>query len=374
MNRPTGCLLAIMLIFSLSSSALAQQKTENLILITLDGVRPQEIFGGLDLNILKAVTKKGAVQETPLYLKYWAATSEERRLKVMPFFWGTLMKQHGSIAGNRNLGSTVKVTNQHRFSYPGYAEILTGQAHDDVINSNDPKRNPYITVMEFLKRKLRLDVSQVAAFASWEIMDWIVEHEAGAITSNAGFEAYEHPDLKIRELGKLQFETVTPWNSVRHDIYTFRFAMAHLQTYQPRVLYLALGETDDWAHDGRYDRVLETLTRTDTYLQQLWEFLQRHENYQGKTTILMTTDHGRGMTAANWTDHGKKIEEAQYIWLAIISPDNDLRGEWKNVETIYQNQIAATLCRYLAFDYRENNRLAGLPIERLFPKTMGIGH
>ena len=39
--------------------------------------------------------------------------------------------------------------------------------------------------------------------------------------------------------------------------------MAHLRRAQPRVLYLALGETDDWAHDGRYDRVLETYARTD---------------------------------------------------------------------------------------------------------------
>ena len=84
------------------------------------------------------------------------------------------MTEHGSIAGNRARGSAVRVTNRHRFSYPGYAEILVGEAHDDVIDSNDKRRNPYPTVLEFLKGKLGLDKRQVAAFASWDTFDWIV--------------------------------------------------------------------------------------------------------------------------------------------------------------------------------------------------------
>jgi len=363
MMRP---ILILALLLTPAASASAQHKTENVILITLDGARTQEIFGGLDLAILRSLIKKGPVEDAPLYKRYWAATPQQRREKLMPFFWGTLMKHQGSIAGNRNLGSAVEVTNGHRFSYPGYSEILTGQAHDDVINSNDKRRNPYTTVLEFLKRKLRLDTKEVAAFASWDTMDWIVEHQAGAISSNAGFEEYEHPDSSVRELSKLQFETVTPWDSVRHDVYTFRFAMAHLKTYQPRVLYLSLGETDDWAHDGRYDRVLAALERTDAYLKELWEFLQNHDRYRDKTTILITVDHGRGRTPKDWKDHGKKVKEAQYIWLAIVSPDSPLRGEWTNAETIYQNQIAATLCRFLNLDYSENNPQAGKPVARLF--------
>lgn len=360
---------AILLVFVFPTAwveAAAEGRTENVILITLDGARTQEIFGGLDLEVLKAVTKKGKIEDTETYKKFWAPTPELRREKVMPFFWGTLMKHEGSIAGNQALGSTVRVTNGMRFSYPGYSEILTGQAHDDVINSNDKKRNPYPTVLEFLKKKLKLSAHQVAAFTSWDTMDWIVEHENGAITSNAGFEAYVHPDPFIQKLSAFQFETDTPWGSVRHDAYTFRFARAHLETFKPRVLYLGLGETDDWAHDGRYDKVLEALQRTDTYLRELWQVLQTRDQYRGKTSILMTVDHGRGNTPANWTDHGEKVLEAQYIWLAVLSPDSNLRGEWSKTETIYQNQVAATLCSFLGLDYSENNPNAGKPIARLF--------
>lgn len=344
-------------------------KTENVILITLDGVRSEELFGGLDREALQSVTKKGAVEATTAYKKYWAATPEERRAKVMPFFWNVLMKRHGSVAGDRSRGSIVQITNRHRFSYPGYSEILTGQPHDDVIDSNDNKRNPYPTVLEFLQRKLRLDKNQVAAFGSWETINWIDQHEAGSFLTNAGFEAYQHPDPAVRQLSELQFETDNSWDAVRHDVYTFRFALAHLKTHRPRVLYIAFGETDDWAHEGRYDRVLEALERTDKYVRELWEYLQSDERYRDKTTILITTDHGRGRSAdADWRNHGEKTEGAQYIWLAAVSPDSALRGEWSKAATIYQNQIAATVCQFLGIDYREHNSQAGRSISQLFAK------
>ena len=352
----------------LASAAAAQTKTENVILITLDGARTQEIFGGLDLDILKDKTKKGRVEDSALYKKYWAATPEARREKLMPFFWGTLMKQHGSIAGNRALNSSVMTTNKMWFSYPGYSEILTGQAHDDVINSNDRNRNPNTSVLEFLKRKLKLNKNQVALFGSWDVFNWIGEHEEGAVTINAGHEPYESTDPEIKVLSKLQNEKLSPWDSVRFDYFTVRFAMAHLKTYQPRVMHIALGETDDWAHEGAYAHVLDSLHYNDQQLKGLWDYLQSSPRYKGKTSIIITVDHGRGNTIKDWTDHGEKVPEAQYIWMAFLSPDIQLRGEWKNTETIYQNQVAATLCRLLNFDYSENNPQAGKPIAKLFGK------
>ena len=176
MNQNHSFIALLLGLILASSLSAAERNTQNVILITLDGARAQEIFGGLDLDILKSVVKKGNVEDRPAYRKYWAATPQERREKLMPFFWGTWMKKHGYIYGNRSLGSTEAITNQHRFTYPGYSEILTGQAHDDVINSNDNKRNPYPSVLEFLKKKLDLPTAQVAAFSSWETMNWIAEH------------------------------------------------------------------------------------------------------------------------------------------------------------------------------------------------------
>ena len=278
-TRPaTFALLAALTVLTFAAEARAQGRTRNVVLVTLDGARTEEIFGGFDLDILRATLSPSEdPAATDLYRRYWADTPQERRARLMPFLWEQLVKDHGSIAGNQALGSRVLLTNRHRFSYPGYSEILTGQAHDDVIDSNDPVSNPFPSVLEFLKQKLGVSSRQVAVFASWSVFDWIVEHEEGAITVNAGFEPYDHPDPRIGILSQLQYDTPTPWNTVRHDTYTFQFTMAHLKTYRPRVLYMALGDSDDWAHDGRYDRYLESLTRADRYIEQLWTFLQGDE-------------------------------------------------------------------------------------------------
>src|SRR5688572_19281388 len=175
-------------------------KTRNVILITLDGARTQEIFGGLDDEIFKAelAKEKKTPEQSDVYKRYAGATPEERRQKLMPFFWGTWMKEHGSIGGNRARKSTVQLTNTHRFSYPGYSEILTGEARDKVIDSNDKRRNPFPTVLDFLKDRLSLQTPQVAAFTSWDVGPYIATQREGAIVANGGNMAYESADPFIK--------------------------------------------------------------------------------------------------------------------------------------------------------------------------------
>jgi hypothetical protein len=281
----------------------------------------------------------------------------------MPFFWRELMTRHGSIAGNAARGSSVTLGNGHRFSYPGYAEILLGEAHDAVIKSNDRVQSPYETLLEALRVHMRLPASGVAAFGSWEVFNEIVERVPGTLTVNAGYEAFDHPDPAVRALSRMQFETPTPWNSVRHDAYTFGLALGHLESARPRVLYLALGETDDWAHDGRYDRVLETYARTDRYLQQLWTWLQAQDDYRGRTHLLITTDHGRGRAADDWRSHGAKIEGARHVWMAFVTPRLARRGEWSNHPPLSTSQAAATMAGWLGLDWRAQRPAAGQPIQ-----------
>jgi Type I phosphodiesterase / nucleotide pyrophosphatase len=341
----------------------AQASGFAVVLVTLDGARTEEIFGGLDADVFTSTLRENQrLEDQPAYKRFWAGSPDARREKLMPFFWGTLMRQHGGIAGNRSLGSRATLTNTHRVSYPGYAEILLGEAHDDTIKSNDAIRNPYPTVLEELQARLELTKAQVAVFTSWNVFDAIVESREGALTVNAGFERFESPDPSTALLSRLQFETPTPWDSVRHDIYTFRFAMDHLQRERPRVLYLALGETDDWAHAGRYDRVLETYARSDEYLRELWTWLQSDAEYRGRTLLVVTTDHGRGHTPTNWRDHGAKVDGAQDVWIALASPAQTMHGEWREQPDVHTNQIAATLAGWMGVDWRALRPAAGPPI------------
>ena len=360
------CLSFTLGIFWMVCTLGAEPRPENLILIVLDGVRTEEMFHGVDLDLLRTQAKKKPVEETELYQLFWAETPQERREKLMPFFWTVWMTDHGSIAGDRWNGSQVLLTNKHRFSYPGYSEILTGEAHDDVIDSNAPTQNPFPTVLEFFKDRIELQPQSIASFASWSVMDNIVESHSGTIFSNAGYETYDSSDPDLQMISDLQFKTPTPWDTVRHDVYTFQFAMHHLKTRHPRVVYISLGETDDWAHEDRYDRVVQSIHRNDGYFRELWNFLQDDPQYRDRTTIIITTDHGRGTQVEDWRHHRSNTEGAQYTWIAAVSPDLSLRGAWKNAETVYTNQIAASLSAFLDLDYSEWNAEAGGPIARFF--------
>ena len=367
------CRVALVVLCSipllLTSPAAQPASPRNLILITLDGARTQEIFGGLDLEVLRAGLKKDErLEDSRVYRQYWAATPEARRAKVMPFFWTEWMAAHGSISGNIAAGSRFSITNSHRFSYPGYAEILTGEAHDAIIDSNDNRRYAFPTVLDVLKRRLSLSRDQLAAFGSWETFRWITSHEEDAFVVNAGYQALVSDRPDVQRLSRAQFETQTPWDSVRYDMYTFRLALAHMETARPRVLYLALGETDDWAHDERYDRVLQTLERTDAWFKELWTWLQADPQYRDNTAILITVDHGRGRTAKDWGKHGDTVDGAQETWLAAIGPDWPRRGEWTQAPDAFTNQIAATAAKAVGVDLREDIPNAGGPITYLWDR------
>jgi hypothetical protein len=348
---PLVCCLASLLAVTFWVDSRAQGDRHNIVLVTLDGARIEEMFGGLDVEVLRSTVREGeAVEQSPTYRRFWAATPEERRRSLLPFFWGTLMREHGAIAGNRACGSEVRLSNRHLFSYPGYAEILLGVAHDDRIASNDPVRIPYRTVLEFLADRWTLGPREAAVFGSWSVFDVIAESKEGALTVNAGFEALDSDDPETRQLSALQFETPTPWDSVRHDVYTFRLAMRHLDRYRPRVLYLALGETDDWAHNGRYDRTLDAFARSDEYLRQLWTWLQQQPEYRGRTSLLLTTDHGRGEGPEGWRHHGAKHPTSDRTWMAFVSPRVARRGEWCGHPPITNAQVAATLIDWAGLD------------------------
>jgi hypothetical protein len=355
--------VALLAAWTPADSQTASVIGERLVLVTLDGSRIQEMFGGIDVEILRSTLPKGAaVESDPTYRRFHADTPEARRRKLMPFFWDVLMTRHGSIAGNPRQKSAVTLTNAHRFSYPSYSELLTGEVDDEVIKSNDRVHNPRVTLLEALKAHLKLSSLEVAVFASWDVMNEVVEHTPGSLTVNAGYEAFDLAWPGARELSLLQFETPTPWNNVRHDAYTFGLAMTHLRAVKPRVLHLALGETDDWAHDGRYDRTLEAYQRSDNQIRELWTWLQSQPEYRDRTHMLITTDHGRGRTTADWRNHGADVAGAEDVWMAFVSPRFAARGEWRDHPPLFSNQAAATMASWMGLDWNAARPRAGRPI------------
>ncbi len=340
-----------------------ERRTENVILITMDGLRWQELFGGAVDSLIDndALTQDQERMRTD----YLAPTPEERRRRLMPFFWDTLAVQ-GQVYGNRWAGNLVDTRNPYWFSYPGYNEILTGAA-DPEVDSNDKVANANVTVLEWLNER-REFAGRVAAFASWDVFDWIINEARSGVPVNSGYNRAEGPDLSDQEhyLNKLQEQAPRLWGGVRPDFLTHNFMMAYLARMHPRVVYVSYGETDDFAHDGSYNRYLDAAHATDRMWSDLWAFLQLDAFYRGTTALVFATDHGRGtIPMEGWRGHGSGTPDAGEIWMAFVGPDTPAAGVITEAQQLHQDQIAASVAALLGLDYQPEGRTVGSALPRI---------
>lgn len=349
-----------------SRQATAERKTRAVVLIVADGLRWEEVFTGADPLLLNS--KNGGIWAKPEDLKrsYWRATAEERRKALLPFFWGVVAKQ-GQLYGNQMRGSVARVTNGLAFSYPGYNEMLTGRA-DPRINSNEFGPNPNVTVYEWLNRQEEFH-GRVAVFATWGIFKNIFNQPRSGLDVHAGWELpYTGSALTPREelMNGLYRHTTRLDEGDAYDSFLQVPLLDYLKARKPRALFVGYGETDNWAHQGRYDLVLESAHEFDHFVAELWNTMQQSPEYRGQTTFLITADHGRGSGLVEWKGHVKKVKGSENIWLAALGPDTPALGERTNVPSITQSQIAATIAAVLGQDYRHDVPAAAAPLRDVF--------
>jgi hypothetical protein len=180
---------------------------------------------------------------------------------------------------------------------------------------------------------------------------------------NAGYDPLTVAPVtaRIEFLNRLKVETRF-WDGEPLDAFTFHTALEYLKQHKPRILFLSLGETDEWAHDGKYAVYLHSARRVDRYLKELWDTTQSMSEYRGMTTLIFACDHGRGAAPVEWKSHGQKIPDSKYTWLAVLGPDTQPMGERKNTPAVRQDQIASTLAAFLGEDYVAEVQGAGRPI------------
>ncbi|MDP6457076.1 MAG: alkaline phosphatase family protein [Candidatus Marinimicrobia bacterium] len=361
-----GLLAAVLfLLISLSVSIHAGQKlkTENVILVTIDGFRWQEIFSGPDSLLLHS--EKYCDDIEALRAEFWHPDPAVRREKLLPFFW-SVIGEKGQLYGNRKKGSVAYLTNPHIFSYPGYTEILVGYV-DTNMDSNAKRWNPNRTVLEFVNDLPRFR-GKVAAFCSWDVFPYIINSKRSGIPVSVGDGPPQGIELSQTEavLYQLQQQIPPPWGSVRWDAITYHLAFHYLKQNRPRLLYIAFDETDDYAHDGKYGHYLRSAHKTDSYLSTLWSWIQSDRRYRNRTTLIITTDHGRGESPLDsWRNHGDEVEGAEEVWIAVVGPDTPAHGEIQDQPPVFSNQIAASVAALLGLTYA-SVRPTGVVMQSLF--------
>ena len=211
-------------------------------------------------------------------------------------------------------------------------------------------------MLEWLNRKDAYR-GRVAAFGAWDAFDRILNRRRCGFCVNAGdFAAHrgqhERPD---QTLNRLKQELPRQWNDLPPDAIAFHTALEYLKQNKPRVLYVSLGETDEWGHAGRYDEYLAAAQRADQYLRTLWG------TSQGDARVPRSHDVNLLPRPRAWrsdqrktvvANHAADIDGAEMIWLAVLGPDTPAHGgERHNILPVTESQIAATLAAFLGEDY-----------------------
>ena len=334
----------------------AQTPALNVILVTIDGLRWQEFFGGADRDYFKQ-DKQGSGGEPEK--RFWRTTAEERRQALMPFVWKTIATR-GQIFGDEQAGSTSRLTNGLWFSYPGYNELFAGFS-DSRIDSNNKVPNPNLTVFEWLNTRPAFK-GKVAAFGSWDVLPFILNTQRSGLPVGSGWNPVPAPSTdRERAINALAGDLPRYWGYGPFDAPIVQAALECLRTKQPRVLYLMLGEGDEWAHEGRYDLYLDATQRADRFIERIWTTAQSLPNYANATALVVTTDHGRGATTGDWTDHGRDVPAAERTWIAVIGSSVPSLGIRRGV-TVTTSQIAATVAALVGEDFRSASPKAAPPL------------
>ena len=343
-----------------ASAQVSQPRTHTVVLIVSDGLRWQEIFTGADPALLG---EPGGIwsDAAELKKKFWRDDAGERRKALFPFLWGTIAKR-GQIFGNQTRGSVARVTNGMAFSYPGYNEMITGHP-DPKIDRNDFGPNPNLSVFEWLNHMPEFH-GKVGVYGTWNVFQNIFNEKRSGLVMQTGWDLPEKGKLTPRqELMNELYRTTTPLdNEDTYNSFIQVPLLEYVKTGQPRVLFVGYGETDNWAHSGRYDLVLESAHGFDHFVQQLWEQMQSKPEYRDQTTFILTTDHGRGSGPTEWKEHGVDQKGSENVWIAVMGPDTAARGERENIAPVTQAQIAATVAAFLGKDYPREVPAAAAPL------------
>ncbi len=312
----------------------------NLIVLTTDGLRWQELYRGLDVELCNSVP-----EHKNHFIQYGLSDPQHSREKIFPFIWNTFSKT-ANFYGNRDLKNKIDTKNYHRFSYPGYSEMLCG-IFDPKVNSNAKVYNKNVSVLEDLNHSYAY-AGQVVAFTSWDLFPYILHESRSGIMINSGWEevqqGYLSPTLlKLNAANR----SIPVWKKdTRYDDLTWQMSLEYLKSNHPKILFVSLDATDYHAHQGNYKEYIEAAHQFDLYVEEMWETIQCDPFYRDNTFLLLTTDHGRGATATSWQKHGLLPLRSGETWYMEYGPGLDHRGEIKTPEQLWQYGLAQRIAVY----------------------------
>ncbi len=192
--------------------------------------------------------------------------------------------------------------------------------------------------------------AKVGAFASWSRLERAVTSKPGSFVVSCG------PRPNVPPTGGDE--------EVRADADTAEAGLAYLTAERPDVLYLGLGEPDDYAHAGDYLGYVDAIRRADAVLGRVLDILDRDERGR-RTHVFVMPDHGR---SNDFRSHGGYKPEAARVWMVAGGPNIRARGFVSSIDQRHLADLAPTMMVVLGMPRPTNARseAVGSPIVELF--------
>jgi hypothetical protein len=262
-----------------------------LLLVTIDGARARDVFGGADPAL-------AAARGLP------AAAGGRDGRALMPNLH-RLIERGVALGGP---GAPMLASGPRYVSLPGYREILTGRAAAGCRDNDCPALDEPTLLDE-----LRGAAGEVVAIASWERTERAASVSPASLWLSAGRHGgAQRQRLAVSAAARHALDAgrrAGAWpgrGDYRPDAATAALAVEVAAALRPRVLWVGLGDSDEHAHRDDYGAYLDALAAADVTLGRLVAALGLEE-----TIVVVTADHGR---SANFRDHGDSPESGE-VWL-----------------------------------------------------------
>lgn len=149
----------------------------------------------------------------------------------------------------------------------------------------------------------------------------------------------------------------------RHDSITLTRAINVLTVEHPRLILVSFREPDYSAHQANWQSYIDGIKKTDNYVYQIWDFIEKNSFYKGSTALFITNDHGRHLENIKdgYISHGDTCEGCKHVSLLAYGPD------FKKGEIIETKRelidVSATVAKILKFHMPNGN---GIVLNELF--------
>lgn len=250
------------------SSPKTPYKTENVLILIMDGPRYSETWG----------------DPTHQYIPRMAND----------------MAQHGIIYTQfRNNGPT--------YTCSGHTSLTTG-IYQNLNNSGKVlPRNP--SIFQYWRKQTGKAKNSVYVISSKDKLE---------VLANCKNKKWKDQYLPASDCGVNGLES-----GYRSDKVTFDSCMIALKRDRPNLALVNFRLPDSWGHAGNWEKYLTSITLNDELIYKIFDFVRTDPHYKDKTTIFVTNDHGRHLDGVKdgFVSHGDNCEGCRHINCFAYGPD-----------------------------------------------------